>query len=78
MAFIVLFVIVGMGENNCSWSRKLHLHRDTMVAAASIYKGEGFCGKIVLMKITNLWTLSATGSLLCVTVVFLCKNGFLW
>ncbi|GFR67906.1 arginine-hydroxylase NDUFAF5, mitochondrial [Elysia marginata] len=28
----------GMGENNCSWSRKPQLHRDTMIAAASIYK----------------------------------------
>ncbi|RUS88160.1 hypothetical protein EGW08_004057 [Elysia chlorotica] len=28
----------GMGENNCSWSRKPQLHRDTMIAAASIYQ----------------------------------------
>lgn len=28
----------GMGENNCSWNRKPQLHRDTMIAAASIYK----------------------------------------
>lgn len=28
----------GMGENNCSWSRKPMLHRDTMAAAAAIYK----------------------------------------
>nr|CAG4634919.1 EOG090X09JT [Alona affinis] len=28
----------GMGESNASWIRKLHLHRDTMFAAASVYK----------------------------------------
>ncbi|XP_069118954.1 arginine-hydroxylase NDUFAF5, mitochondrial-like [Argopecten irradians] len=28
----------GMGENNCSWSRRPSLHRDTMTAAAAIYK----------------------------------------
>ncbi|GFO34578.1 NADP dehydrogenase [ubiquinone] 1 alpha subcomplex assembly factor 5-like [Plakobranchus ocellatus] len=28
----------GMGENNCSWSRKPMLHRDTMIAAGAIYK----------------------------------------
>nr|CAG4637176.1 EOG090X09JT [Ceriodaphnia reticulata]SVE73058.1 EOG090X09JT [Ceriodaphnia reticulata] len=28
----------GMGENNASWIRKLHLHRDTMFAASAIYK----------------------------------------
>lgn len=28
----------GMGENNCSWSRKPMLHRDTITAAAAIYK----------------------------------------
>ena len=30
----------GMGENNASWSRKPMLHRDTMAAAAAIYKGK--------------------------------------
>nr|XP_020656904.1 arginine-hydroxylase NDUFAF5, mitochondrial isoform X2 [Pogona vitticeps] len=28
----------GMGENNCSWSRKPMLHRATMLAAAAVYK----------------------------------------
>nr|SVE77725.1 EOG090X09JT [Daphnia lumholtzi]SVE78352.1 EOG090X09JT [Daphnia lumholtzi]SVE78981.1 EOG090X09JT [Daphnia lumholtzi] len=28
----------GMGENNASWIRKPHLHRDTMFAASAIYK----------------------------------------
>ncbi|XP_062912208.1 arginine-hydroxylase NDUFAF5, mitochondrial isoform X2 [Mobula hypostoma] len=28
----------GMGESNCAWSRKPMLHRDTMLAAAAIYK----------------------------------------
>ncbi|XP_064596977.1 arginine-hydroxylase NDUFAF5, mitochondrial-like [Liolophura sinensis] len=36
--FELMTDLKGMGENNCSWSRKLHLHRDTMMAAASIYK----------------------------------------
>jgi len=28
----------GMAENNASWIRKLHLHRDTMFAASAIYR----------------------------------------
>ncbi|XP_078505685.1 arginine-hydroxylase NDUFAF5, mitochondrial isoform X1 [Lissotriton helveticus] len=28
----------GMGESNCCWNRKPMLHRDTMLAAAAIYK----------------------------------------
>lgn len=28
----------GMAENNASWNRKTHLHRDTMLAADAIYK----------------------------------------
>ncbi|KAM9589396.1 arginine-hydroxylase NDUFAF5, mitochondrial isoform 1-T1 [Trichechus inunguis] len=28
----------GMGESNCSWNRKALLHRDTMLAAAAIYR----------------------------------------
>ncbi|XP_064915937.1 arginine-hydroxylase NDUFAF5, mitochondrial isoform X4 [Columba livia] len=28
----------GMGESNCSWNRKPLLHRETMVAAAAIYR----------------------------------------
>jgi len=28
----------GMAENNCSWSRKAQLHRDTLLAAAAIYQ----------------------------------------
>ncbi|KAK7103785.1 arginine-hydroxylase NDUFAF5, mitochondrial-like [Littorina saxatilis] len=34
----LMFDLKGMGENNCSWSRKLLMHRDTMVAAAAIYQ----------------------------------------
>ena len=41
----------GMGENNASWIRKLHLHRDTMFAASAIYKG------IVVSINSNLSTL---------------------
>jgi hypothetical protein len=37
-----------MAENNCSWSRKLTLHRDTMMAAAAIYQGEDFVQPIHL------------------------------
>lgn len=29
-----------MGESNCAWNRKALLHRDTILAAAAIYKGE--------------------------------------
>ncbi|XP_054882551.1 arginine-hydroxylase NDUFAF5, mitochondrial-like [Poeciliopsis prolifica] len=28
----------GMGESNCAWNRRAMLHRDTMLAAAAIYK----------------------------------------
>lgn len=37
-AFELMFDLQGMGESNCAWSRKGFLHRDSMVAAASIYK----------------------------------------
>ncbi|XP_060068424.1 arginine-hydroxylase NDUFAF5, mitochondrial-like [Ylistrum balloti] len=36
--FELMFDLKGMGENNCSWSRRPSLHRDTMQAAAAIYK----------------------------------------
>jgi len=29
----------GMGENNCAWNRQLMIHRETLAAAAAIYKG---------------------------------------
>jgi NADH dehydrogenase [ubiquinone] 1 alpha subcomplex assembly factor 5 len=29
----------GMGENNATWTRKTHLRRDTLFAAAALYKG---------------------------------------
>jgi len=28
-----------MGENNCAWNRQLTIHRETLAAAAAIYKG---------------------------------------
>jgi len=28
-----------MGENNCAWNRQLTLSRETIAAAAAIYKG---------------------------------------
>lgn len=34
----LMFDLKGMAENNCSWSRKPALHRDTMMSAAAIYK----------------------------------------
>lgn len=30
----------GMGENNASWTRKLRISKDTLFAAAAIYKGK--------------------------------------
>ncbi|XP_076355286.1 arginine-hydroxylase NDUFAF5, mitochondrial isoform X2 [Tachypleus tridentatus] len=36
--FELMWDLKGMAENNASWSRKAHLHRDTILAAASIYK----------------------------------------
>ncbi|TWW59145.1 Arginine-hydroxylase NDUFAF5, mitochondrial [Takifugu flavidus] len=34
----VLMDLQGMGESNCAWNRKGLLHRDTVLAAAAIYK----------------------------------------
>nr|SVE75247.1 EOG090X09JT [Daphnia dolichocephala] len=36
--FELMSDLKGMGENNASWIRKLHLHRDTMFASSAIYK----------------------------------------
>uniref|UniRef100_A0A673G4L1 Arginine-hydroxylase NDUFAF5, mitochondrial n=1 Tax=Sinocyclocheilus rhinocerous TaxID=307959 RepID=A0A673G4L1_9TELE len=36
----VMSDLQGMGESNCAWNRKSLLHRDTILAAAAIYKGE--------------------------------------
>lgn len=33
------FPVTGMGENACSWTRKISIQRDSMLAAAAIYKG---------------------------------------
>ena len=30
----------GMGENNAAWNRKTLLHRDTILAASSVYQGK--------------------------------------
>ncbi|KAM5305873.1 arginine-hydroxylase NDUFAF5, mitochondrial isoform 1-T1 [Glossophaga mutica] len=35
---VVLSVFLGMGESNCAWNRKALLHRDTMLAAAAVYR----------------------------------------
>lgn len=37
-AFHLMADLKGMAENNASWKRKSHLHRDSMVAAAAIYQ----------------------------------------
>lgn len=42
--FELMWDLKGMGENNSAWSRKLHLNRDSMLAAASIYR-ENYGGK---------------------------------
>lgn len=34
----------GMGESNATWQRGTHLGRDELMAAASIYKGQGHQG----------------------------------
>ncbi|XP_008276560.1 arginine-hydroxylase NDUFAF5, mitochondrial [Stegastes partitus] len=34
----VMTDLQGMGESNCAWNRRSLLHRDTMLAAAAIYK----------------------------------------
>ncbi|GAA6225664.1 NADH dehydrogenase [ubiquinone] 1 alpha subcomplex assembly factor 5 [Lates japonicus] len=34
----VMTDLQGMGESNCAWNRRLMLHRDTILAAAAIYK----------------------------------------
>lgn len=39
--FEVMTDMQGMGESNCAWNRKSVLHRDSMLAAAAIYRGEG-------------------------------------
>ncbi|XP_066466143.1 arginine-hydroxylase NDUFAF5, mitochondrial isoform X4 [Tiliqua scincoides] len=36
--FEIMDDLQGMGESNCSWSRKPMLHRDTMLAAAAVYR----------------------------------------
>ena len=38
----MIFCRLGMGENNAAWNRKLMLHRETLMAAAAIYKGKSF------------------------------------
>ncbi|KAM9313908.1 arginine-hydroxylase NDUFAF5, mitochondrial isoform 2-T2 [Pholidichthys leucotaenia] len=34
----VMTDLQGMGESNCSWNRKSLLHRDTVLAAAAVYR----------------------------------------
>ncbi|KAE8300652.1 Arginine-hydroxylase NDUFAF5, mitochondrial [Larimichthys crocea] len=36
--FEVMTDLQGMGESNCAWNRRSLLHRDTILAAAAIYK----------------------------------------
>ena len=37
----------GMGENNAAWNRKTLLHRDTILAASSVYQGKCFFNQSV-------------------------------
>lgn len=37
--FELMWDLKGMAENNCAWTRRGHLPRETLVAAAAIYKG---------------------------------------
>jgi len=37
--FELMTDLKGMGENNAAWKRKIRINRDTLFAAASIYKG---------------------------------------
>ena len=38
--FELIHDLKGMGENNATWIRKSHLHRETMFAASAVYQGE--------------------------------------
>ena len=37
--FELMYDLKGMGESSADWRRKLYLRRDTLAAAAAIYKG---------------------------------------
>ena len=43
----------GMGENNAAWNRKTLLHRDTILAASSIYQGNNLPPGGVLRYISD-------------------------
>ena len=53
-----------MGENNCAWTRKPMLHRDTITAAAAIYKGL-ISPVQMLFQITNTCDLNINVSTAC-------------
>lgn len=36
--FELMWDLKGMGESNAAWNRKLHFHRDSLIAAAAIYQ----------------------------------------
>ena len=38
----LMYDLKGMGENNAAWNRKTLLHRDTILAASSVYQGKSF------------------------------------
>lgn len=40
----------GMGENNAAWNRKTLLHRDTILAASSVYQGKYFFQPVCVYK----------------------------
>uniref|UniRef100_A0A2R5L4N7 Arginine-hydroxylase NDUFAF5, mitochondrial n=1 Tax=Ornithodoros turicata TaxID=34597 RepID=A0A2R5L4N7_9ACAR len=37
-AFHLMYDLKGMAENNATWKRKSHLHRDSLIAASAIYQ----------------------------------------
>jgi hypothetical protein len=39
-SFIIDVVSLGMGENNCSWNRRLTLKRETLLATQAIYQSK--------------------------------------
>lgn len=47
-----------MGESNCSWNRKPLLHRDTMLAAAAIYRGKYLIGEFTWNDFKNVFSMS--------------------
>lgn len=66
----------GMGENNAAWNRKTLLHRDTILAASSIYQGKWVW---VEGRMDVIWVGKFIVSLLGVQIAYFCCNtNALW